>query len=52
MEQALCQAGVASPADPFERSLPILKHRGPGLLLCWGERLPAAITELEAVQKH
>ena len=50
--EALHQAGVALPADALERSLHILKHRGPGLLLRWCDRLPAAITELEAVQKH
>jgi hypothetical protein len=50
--EALQQAGVTLPSNVFERSLHILKHRGPGLLLRWCERLPAALTELEAVQKQ
>lgn len=50
--EAVQQAGVALPEDAFERSLHVLKHRGPGLLLRWCDRLPAAITELAAVQKH
>src|SRR5215467_10683313 len=50
--EALQQAGVALPANALERSLHILKHRGPGLLLRWCDRLPAAIIEREAVQKH
>jgi hypothetical protein len=40
------------PAHALERSLHILKHRGPGLLWRWCDRLPAAVTELEAVQKQ
>ena len=50
--EALRQAGVVLPNDVFERSLHILKHRGPGLFLRWCDRLPAAITELEAVEKQ
>ncbi len=50
--EALQQAGVTLPVRALERSLHILKHRGPGLLVHWCDRLPAAITELEAVQKH
>ena len=50
--EALQQAGVSFPARALERSLVILKHRGPGLLLRWCERLPAALRELEAVQQQ
>jgi hypothetical protein len=50
--EALHQAGVSLPASAHERSFHVLKHRGPGLLLRWCDRLPAAITELEAVQKQ
>jgi len=50
--EALQQAGVVLPANVLERSLHILKHRGPGLLLRWCDRLPAALRELEAVQKQ
>lgn len=50
--EALQQAGVSVPAHALERSLHILKHRGPGLLLRWCDRLPAAITQQEVVQKH
>jgi hypothetical protein len=50
--EALQQAGVIFPPNALERSLHILKHRGPGLLLRWCDRLPAALTELEAVQKQ
>jgi hypothetical protein len=48
--EALQQAGVSVPVRALERSLHILKHRGPGLLLRWCERLPPAVQELEAVQ--
>lgn len=50
--EALQQAGVSLPADALERSLHLLKHRGLGLLLRWCDRLPAALTELETVQKQ
>lgn len=50
--EALQQAGVTLPANAFDRSLHILKHRGPGLLLRWYDRLPAALRELESVQKQ
>ena len=50
--EALQQAGVSLPARALERSLHILKHRGPGLLLRWCERLPATVQELEAVQQQ
>lgn len=50
--EALQQAGVTLPANVLDRSLHILKHRGPGLLLRWCDRLPAAFTELEAVQQQ
>jgi hypothetical protein len=50
--QALQPAGVVLPEDVLERTLHVLKHRGPGLLLRWCDRLPAAITEQEAVHKH
>jgi len=50
--EALRQAGVAVPAQVLERSLHILKHRGPGLLLRWCARLPASLSEDEAVQKQ
>jgi hypothetical protein len=50
--EALQQAGVVLPHDVLERSLHILKHRGPGLFLRWCDRLSAAITEREAVEKQ
>jgi len=36
--EALQQAGVPLPPNAFDRSLPILKHRGPGLLLRCSQR--------------
>src|SRR5436305_4633973 len=50
--EALQNAGVSLPVRALERSLHILKHRGPGLLLRWCDRLPAAVQELEAVQQQ
>jgi hypothetical protein len=50
--ETLQQAGVPLPPKVFDRSLHVLKHRGPGLLLCWFDRLPTVIKELEAVQKQ
>lgn len=50
--EALLQANVRLPANAFERSIHILKHRGPGLLLRWCDRLPASLTQQETVQKH
>lgn len=50
--EALRQASVPLPEQPFQRSLHVLKHRGPGLLLRWCERLPEAIKALEGVEKH
>ena len=49
---ALQQAGITLPEGVFERSLHILKHRGPGLLLRWCDRLPCAVIEQEDVHKH
>jgi hypothetical protein len=50
--EALTQAGVRLPTRTLERSLHVLKHRGPTLLLRWCERLPDAIKTLEAIQKQ
>lgn len=50
--EALQQAGVTLPANAFERSLHILKHRGPGLLFLWCDRLPTSLQERETVQKQ
>lgn len=50
--EALRQANVALPEQALQRSLHVLKHRGPGLLLRWCERLPEAIKALEGVEKH
>jgi hypothetical protein len=50
--EALEQAGVKMPERAVERSLHVLKHRGPTLLLRWCERLPDPIKALEAVQKQ
>jgi hypothetical protein len=50
--EALGQAGVRLPDRSVERSLPVLKHRGPTLLLAWCEQLPASIKSLEAVQRQ
>jgi hypothetical protein len=50
--EALQQAGVSLPANPAERCLHVLKHRGPDRLLRWCERLPETIKALEVVQKQ
>ncbi len=50
--EALQHAGITLPANVLDRSLHMLKHRGPGLLLRWCDRLPAALSELEAVQQQ
>jgi hypothetical protein len=50
--EALQHTGVVLPEDALERSLQVLKYRGPGLLLRWCDRLPAALTEQEAVGKQ
>lgn len=50
--EALQQAGVILPENVFERSLHVLKHRGPGLLLRWCDRLPTAPTSQETIQKQ
>jgi len=50
--EALQQAGLILPAKVLERSLHILKHRGPTLLLAWCDRLPDHIRQQEAVQKQ
>ena len=52
LAEALEHAGVTLPLLAEERSLHVLKHRGPGLLLRWCERLPDAIKALDAVQKQ
>jgi hypothetical protein len=50
--EALQQAGVGLPAKVFDRSLHILKHRGPGLLLRCCDRLPEPILQQETVHKQ
>jgi hypothetical protein len=50
--EAFKQAEVPLPERALERSLHILKHRGPGLLLRWCERLPAAVKTMEEVHKQ
>jgi Uncharacterised protein family (UPF0236) len=50
--EALKQANVVLPDQVLQRSLHVLKHRGPSLLLRWYERLPETIKALEAVQKQ
>ena len=50
--EALQHAGIVLPEDALERTLHVLKHRGPDLLLRWCDRLPAAITEQEAIGKQ
>ncbi len=52
LAEALEQAKVPLPAQAVQRSLHVLKHRGPGLLLRWCEQVPDALTSLEAVHKH
>ena len=52
LAEALRQAHVVLPERVVERSLHVLKHRGPGLLLGWCERLPDEITCLEEVRKQ
>jgi len=47
--EAFEQEGVALPPNALERSLHILKHRGPGLLLRWYDRLSDHITQQEAI---
>ena len=41
--EAFLQAGVTLPAMALDRSLHILKHRGPHLLSCCCDRLPEPI---------
>jgi len=50
--EAFQQAGVTLPAKALDRSLHILKHRGPHLLLRWCDRLPEPILQQETVQKQ
>jgi Uncharacterised protein family (UPF0236) len=50
--EALQQEGVSLPSNVLERSLHVLKHRGPGLLLRWCDRLPDPLTQKDAVQKQ
>jgi hypothetical protein len=50
--EALKQASVAVPADVVDRSLHILKHRGPRPLLRLLEALPPSVREREAVQEQ
>lgn len=49
LAEALKLAGVALPADVVDRSLHILKHRGPRPLLRLLEALPPSVREREAV---
>jgi hypothetical protein len=50
--EAFQQEGLSLPANVLERSLHILKHHGPGLLLRWCDRLPDVIKQKEPVQKQ
>jgi len=50
--EALQQAGVKVPSDALQRSLHILKHRGPGLLLRCCDRFPQPIAEQEAIKQQ
>jgi hypothetical protein len=50
--EALTQAQVSLPPGVVERSLHVLKYRGAGLLMRWGEHLPEALKTQEAVHKH
>lgn len=50
--ETLRQANVSLPDQAVQRSLHVLKHRGPALLQRWCERLPEAIQSLEAVDKQ
>jgi hypothetical protein len=50
--QALGKAGMTLPADPLQRSLHRLTHRGPRFLLRLGNRLPVHLAELEGVREH
>jgi len=50
--EALQHAGVVLPEAALERTLHVLKYRGPSLLLQWCDRLPAAITQQEAIGKQ
>lgn len=50
--EALQQAGVTLPAKALDRSLHILKHRGPHLLLRWCDRFLEPLIRQETVQKH
>ncbi len=50
--EAFQQAGVRFPEDVVKRSLHVLKHRGPSILLRWGDCLSEAISAQEAVQTH
>lgn len=50
--QALHQAGVTLPEKALDRSLHVLKHRGPSWLFRTLAHLPAEIREQEAVREH
>jgi hypothetical protein len=50
--EALQQLGVPLPPNVLERSLHVLKHRGPTLLLRWCDRLPEALCEHELVKRQ
>jgi hypothetical protein len=52
LAEALKLAGVVLPRDAVDRSLHILKHRGPRPLLRLLEALPSAVCEREAVQEQ
>lgn len=50
--EVLNQAGIVLPPDTLDRSLHILKHRGPRCLLRLLEALPTAVREREAVSEQ
>ena len=52
IDDALQQAGCPLPPDALQRSLHILKHRGPRPLLRLLDRLPSPYADLDAVREH
>ena len=52
LAEALAQAGVSLPPKALQRSLHLLKYRGPGLLLRWLDRLPSQVAQQEGVREH
>jgi hypothetical protein len=50
--EAAEQAGLRFPEQMLTRCLPILKHRGPSVLLRMADRLPKELSEQEGIREH